>query len=203
MNRLLALLIGTGIGLAIVLGVLLRSVERVSESCLITPIAPEVPLDLPPNTAAEVQPDDLGLELSENEWGWDAELTNLGDQTLLLVAPGDGSEVGWRTPILTWVLQDLEERPLQEQPWGRCGNMNPLTAEELLIVEPGESFAFSVSAPQAVDADRFHATLEYRNDPDHAWKGGELGPHDAGALAAVARSTRCSITSNRVLIDRR
>ena len=206
MKRLLALMIGTGIGLAIIALIAVADYprgERVSERCLITPAPSEDALDLPPNTAAEVQPGDLELELSKNEWGWDAELTNVGDQTLLLVAPGDGSDVGWRTPILSWVMQDLEGRPLEQQPWGRCGNMNPLTAEELLIVEPGTSFSFSVAGPTAATTEQFHAVLEYRNDPDHEWKGGELGPHHAGAFAALARSTRCSVTSAPVLVDRR
>src|SRR4051812_13120804 len=35
---------------------------------------------------------------------WETSIVNRGKQTVTLVQPGDGSDCGWRTPIIEWVV---------------------------------------------------------------------------------------------------
>jgi hypothetical protein len=60
-------------------------------------------------------------------------ITNNSNSAVLLVEPGDGSENGWRTPIVKWsvleVSKDSEEVPriLPDEGYIRgCGNINSL-----------------------------------------------------------------------------
>jgi hypothetical protein len=95
-------------------------------------------------------------------------ILNRGKHEVLLVQPGDGSDCGWRTPIIEWVVNgkvdgarqgSVEEKtkvrtdrasppapkPLRpaclEEGAGRvarCGNINALKADEVFVLKPGE-----------------------------------------------------------------
>lgn len=165
---------------------------------------PGTTLDLPTDTASSVAESDLELELRKTLLGWQATLTNLGAERMLVVAPGDGSNFGWRTPTLGWQVEALDGTEVELGGRGRCGMMNPLQPEELLIIEPGASVSFDAFLyPPSVDLEQFYVSVRYTNDPAIAWKGGELGPHHSGAFEALKRSTVCTVVSNRVLVDRR
>ena len=36
--------------------------------------------------------------------GWEVTLVNRGKADVTLIQPGDGSECGWRSPIVEWVI---------------------------------------------------------------------------------------------------
>src|SRR5215203_52009 len=54
------------------------------------------------------------------------EVVNRHNRDVTLVKPGDGSEAGWRTPVVKWLLEDC--KPIGV---ARCGNVNPHRQEEV------------------------------------------------------------------------
>ena len=134
-----------------------------------------------------------------------ASLVNESKAAVALVLPGDGSSVGWRTPIVGWSVLDADDRgthpsapPVERN--SRDGNINPLTAKELLTLEPGTSAplgdwlgSLSFPSPGA-----YRVILYYRNVPDLTWRGITLGQHDAAAMTQVGRTAPCSLVSNEL-----
>jgi hypothetical protein len=59
-------------------------------------------------------------------------IVNRGDQEVMLVEPGDGSDCGWQTPLIEWSRRRWFRGP-------RCGNTNGLKPEEVFVLKPGES----------------------------------------------------------------
>src|SRR5262245_12420346 len=53
-------------------------------------------------------------------------IVNGGSSPVVLVKAGDGSEEGWRTPILTWKAVTSSGAPGKARDVGRCGNMNSI-----------------------------------------------------------------------------
>jgi hypothetical protein len=122
-----------------------------------------------------------------------ATVVNRGKQTVTLVEPGDGSECGWRTPLIEW----LPRRPGRV---ARCGNINALRANEVFTLKPGQSRALSewIGQPPLPGPGRHKVRLRYVNEPTRPWLGAPLGKHDPEAMKAVQRSTPLAIASNSV-----
>src|SRR5262245_43765851 len=59
-------------------------------------------------------------------------VVNHGGQEVILVEPGDGSDWGWRTPVIEWSSSTWFRGP-------RCGNVNALKPEDVFTLKPGES----------------------------------------------------------------
>lgn len=135
-----------------------------------------------------------------------ARLVNSADMPVLLVRPGDGSDAGWRTPVIGWSAiraDDPSARHSTGPPptrGARDGNINPLTAKDLIALKPGQAEALgswtgglTFPAPGS-----YKVVLHYRNDPALVWKGIPLGSHDAAAMERVKRSAPCSLVSNEL-----
>ena len=57
-------------------------------------------------------------------------LTNDGNEAVTLVHPGDGSESGWRTPVIGWsIINARENVPMPNDQRRDCGNINALRSE--------------------------------------------------------------------------
>ncbi|SRR6266545_656277 len=128
---------------------------------------------------------------------------NTGSKSVLLVEPGDGSLLAWRTPIITWSIQSVGATATQWQaPEGRCANINALQASELFSLGPGESRTLGPGAGPAVPLPPglYRMAFAYRNDPDLEWHGMPLGKHDPAAMARVRQSSRCSGISESTLV---
>src|SRR5260370_24574724 len=99
---------------------------------------------------------------------WEVTIVNRGKQEVTLVQPGDGSDCGWRTPIIEWVINGGVEGATRQltvektkvrandgapapkptpQPAclgerfgriARCGNINSLKADEVFVLKPGQ-----------------------------------------------------------------
>jgi hypothetical protein len=123
-------------------------------------------------------------------------LVNRGKQEVVLVQPGDGSECGWRTPLIEWSQGDS----FGGARW--CGNINALTAEEVFTLKPGESqrLCSSVGIPLLAGPGRYRVAVRYINTPELSWSGVPLSEHDRAALQAVHRSAKVSAVSNAVEI---
>jgi len=150
------------------------------------PEAPETGLALElkgPATAKKGEPVKLTVTLH-----------NRGKQELTLVQPGDGSECGWRSPVVTWLV----DGPKPRVGFGRCGNVNPLRASEVFVLKPGEKVELGawVGGPNLTMPGKYSVKLRYVNDPAMKWKGLPLGNHDAAAMERVRRSSAVSVDSN-------
>jgi hypothetical protein len=71
-------------------------------------------------------------------------LENTGScRRVVLVEPGDGSEVGWRTPVIRWTVRRIAQGRAADvtlEPDPRCGLMNgPYAEAEVFTLAPGHS----------------------------------------------------------------
>ena len=97
-----------------------------------------------------------------------AELVNPGTEPLTVILPGDGSEVGWRTPVVRWTPA--------LRPMPRCGNTNALSADELVVLQPGQRVELDwLDAPVFQAAGSCAVALELEHDPTLLWNGIPLG----------------------------
>jgi hypothetical protein len=141
-----------------------------------------------------------------------ATITNKGKQPVTLVRPGDGSGDGWRTPIVQMSMIPVVDksgnlkasRPVEATPEkrGRCGNINPLKADEVFKVAPGQTTKLTNWHQRLHDIrpGRYSVVFLYANRPAMPWRGLPLGKHDAGAMRRVRNSTECSLVSNSIFI---
>ena len=135
-------------------------------------------------------------------------INNVGDAPVTFVLPGDGSEVGWRTPLIKWSLTRLDPPDSNDAPplgfsGGRCGNINQLDPREVFTLNPGESRELSqwVNLPYGMPPGKYRAVFHYSNVPDMKWQGVSLGKHDKAAMRLVKRSTPISLVSNEVIVE--
>ena len=135
-----------------------------------------------------------------------ATITNRGKTPVTLVHPGDGSEWGWRTPIVGWSLIKADDHEAKHPPTpplyrgGRCGMMDGLTREDVFVLLPGESKELRSNFIGATfpGPGTYKVVYYYVNDPAIKWQ------HDEGRGAAMARlenTTKCSLVSNELVID--
>ena len=68
-----------------------------------------------------------------------ATLSNKGKQTVKVMRSRDGSDVGWVMPKILVTIWGPDHRPI-EQRIGRCGNVNPLKADDIHELQPGDQF---------------------------------------------------------------
>lgn len=136
---------------------------------------------LPPHVPAAIERD-LVLELSLSN----AEAVRRGEPVEIawtvrnrsattahrIVQGGDGSECGWREPVLEIAAESLgadgEWRPIARRGYGRCGVYDPVWRDDVATIAPGGSLAigwvpwvaafFDLSPHERV---RFTATYRY------------------------------------------
>lgn len=133
-------------------------------------------------------------------------ITNYGTETVTLVMPGDGSESGWRTPVV-WssTLEAGDLRPHSNTPdftrISRCGNMNSLKWDEVFRLAPRESKEIGewVWLPPFRKPGSYRVKIYYVNQPSLIWRRWELGPHNPIAMWRVKNSTETNLSSNEVL----
>ncbi len=128
-------------------------------------------------------------------------IRNRGTETVTLVEPGDGSEVGWRTPILTWQVE-LVGAVHASPPYVRCGNINVLRPQEVFDLKPGESHVLThlVPAVRVTRSGTYKLRLRYENNPLLKWSGVPLAQHDPDAMQRVRQSTPCIAVSDQAVV---
>jgi hypothetical protein len=108
-----------------------------------------------------------------------------------------------------WAVTDAAGEPVARLPVGRCGNVNPITADDFVALEPGKALTLrpenTFLSPvrmffQPRKAGTYRVTLSYSCDPKRPDRGlgggarGNVGEMLAGALTA-------SVTSNVLTIE--
>lgn len=131
-----------------------------------------------------------------------ATLINDGTRTVTLVAPGDGNDVGWQTPIITWKVETPDGTPITRPPGTWCGNMNRIADSEIFDLAPGERRVLNewLGEPHAA-AGTYVIRLVYENDPSRKPSGVPLGPTSDTTLDGIARSTPCKVESAPVTAE--
>ena len=131
-------------------------------------------------------------------------ITNNGKDTVTLVHPGDGSEVGWRTPLVEWTIRETgswNEHSLTEdlQLYGRCGNIKSLDWADVFRLAPGETKEIEAWLPRFRAPGTYRVKFSYMNEPWKEWRGIARRMHNPIAMWRVKHSTECSLTSNEAL----
>jgi hypothetical protein len=125
-------------------------------------------------------------------------LVNRSSGEIVLVKPGDGSDGGWRTPIVTCLVDGEVDGRLHR----RCGNINRLKPDEVVTLKPGERLKMSewLGTPSLPRSGTYKLSLRYVHDPKLEWKGIPLGMHDKGAMEKIKASRHIEVESNVVEI---
>jgi hypothetical protein len=126
------------------------------------------------------------------------EVVNTSDKEITLVKPGDGSDCGWRTPVIAWAVEGVRPTRL-----ARCGNINALKADEVFALKPGQRAPLGdwVGFPTLPGPGKYKVRFRYENKPGQKWMGEPLGRHDAAAMARVRGSTPAAAESNVVEVE--
>jgi hypothetical protein len=168
-------------------------------ACACSPVTPPV------RPAASAPAPQFSLALVEVEVGGAhrlaAQFTNTGATAQTVVRPGDGSDVGWRPPHITWIVETLDGAPVQLGGVGRCGNFNALTSADFVELAPAqsESFADWLHPPRVAVAGRYRVALEWNFDPQGEWgAGGFEGPEHGASLERLRKLPAFSVRSEFV-----
>ena len=121
-------------------------------------------------------------------------LTNKGKKPVTLVVPGDGSDAGMRTPILSWIAT-TGGKSAEPRGVGRCGLTNAMEATEVFTLAPGASREMHewLGEPN-VNPGTYDVKLRFRNDP----KVVRNASPDVTKL--VAGTDACDVTSNTIKV---
>jgi hypothetical protein len=122
------------------------------------------------------------------------EIVNRSGREITFVKPGDGSDCGWRTPVVLWAVEGVKPGRV-----ARCGYVNPLTPDEVFTLKPGQRTSLGgwVGMPQLPGPGTYTVRFRYENKPDLKWR----GKHDEGTMARVRASTPAAAESNPVRIE--
>ena len=131
-----------------------------------------------------------------------ATVINGGTHPVTLVEPGDGSESGWRTPVITWKVTTPDGKLVPRQEYGRCGNMNAISENEIFTLAAGERRVLNewLGEP-AVAPGHYIVRLVYDNDPSRKERGLSLGETRRDVAARLRKSTPCKVESGPVIAD--
>jgi hypothetical protein len=105
-----------------------------------------------------------------------------------------------------WEIHEPGGPPPKQVPFGICGNINPLFANDVFQLPPGTQRTFGVAIPDYYGYEKsklYLFRLSYENRPEMDWgQGGALlGHHDPDALRLLRRSTPCKLLSNLLELE--
>lgn len=136
-------------------------------------------------------------------------LRNEGGRAVRLVDVGDGSEVGWRTPVVAWsIVKDDAARPHpSEPPAGArardCGNVNSLGWGEVFRLAPGEAKEIYSAdwLPHFPGPGVYRVAFLYANRPSIEWANQEFsfGFNNPLEMWRVRHSTEAAAASNEIV----
>ncbi|MCA1593462.1 MAG: hypothetical protein LC754_12600 [Acidobacteria bacterium] len=136
-------------------------------------------------------------------------IKNQGDRAVRLVEIGDGSESGWRTPVVALsIIKDDNAaqhptEPSTELKVRDCGNVNALKWGEVFRLAPGDTRELSAETwrPPFLEPGVYRVVVLYANRPSMSWfKGGIFSGRDNPLeMWRVQHSTEATAVSNEVV----
>ena len=169
-------------------------VVTVIMGCVSDKASPKIDIEL--TTTTPVVEVDQALHFSVS-------LVNRGKRSVTLVQPGDGSRVGWRTPIISWSVINTDGPLMDRASVGRCGNINTLDKNEVFTIAPGEKIKLNsgwIRPSLLLQPGTYEVSFNYSNVPKLEWSGVPLGKHDWFAMRRIRGSTPFEGSSNTVMI---
>jgi hypothetical protein len=130
-------------------------------------------------------------------------LRNEGRNPVVLVMPGEGSDVGARTPVIDWEIRDKNGHRLERDGASFCGQRNELNSEAVFQLAPREERRFKSEIPETFLYEKGHkylVTFKYENRPGMKWPPPSMAwaPDDPDAVQRLANSTPCQLVSNTI-----
>lgn len=122
------------------------------------------------NTGEASEPLQLKLTAPRNllvgEWpNIHIQITNVSKKPVEFVRPLDGSWHHWRFPHMSVRIKDDKGDAYSVKLAARCGNMNPVVADDIRRLDPAEAETFAVGWPYSQDgfekAGKYSITLTY------------------------------------------
>jgi hypothetical protein len=158
---------------------------------------------------AAAAPIAIRIEESKNQ-RINAIFTNVSDHATSFVLPGDGSEMGWRTPhalLDVTPADDVAMKTLDAAaPWplARCGMFGGIATSEVIQLKPGETRTEPLvwSDLPELGPGVWQVVLRYRNDPNiHDETGRVMSPSmSPSARELVAATPRFTAVTAPILI---
>jgi hypothetical protein len=130
-------------------------------------------------------------------------LRNDGPNKVVLVMPGEGSDVGARTPVIDWEIRDKAGNLLRRDGTSFCGNRHELRSESIFDLAPHEERSFKYAFPEGYpyeEGQKYLVTFKYENRPDMKWPPRSMvwAPDEPEAVQRLATSTPCKLVSNTI-----
>ena len=130
-----------------------------------------------------------------------AVVTNHGPSKATLVLPGDGSYTGRRTPLVHWSIVSADSATSHSAtptgpPRPDCGNMDPLTPDQVYTLQPGQSRELATAYLPRPGT--YRVVFNYRNAPALEWLG--VFEDIGNTMARVSASTPCALVSNEIIV---
>ena len=136
-------------------------------------------------------------------------LNNFTKDTILIVQPGDGSNVGWRTPIIRWSVIDLTEEkphpdtlPELQRRIARCGNMNGLSRKDIVRLQPIHGIKLKwVNNPKIPrKTGKYSVRFYYQHKPDSEWIMKDYSEHE-GKKIIREKTEEMLLISNELVFE--
>ena len=201
---------------SIVAGVAIATTR--SESPHVMPAMPPVEDDcggppLPSETTEQVEPIGIVVVASKTQIKTGEALplafyvVNRSARPLEVLRSLDASDVGWRYPKIDVEIRDAKGRLVEDPAMGRCGMVNPLTADDFVELASGARFElfgensfghYKLRHTDQLASGRYTVTLHYDLRFEAAQKG---GPVDAALQARVDKLPKGVYSSPPITID--
>ena len=127
------------------------------------------------------------------------ELVNHEKYPVIVVKPGDGSDCGWRTPHITWSMNEKKLGGI-----GGCANINPLAAHEVVELKAGERLPLEewlrVPPLEHMKAGVYRLSIEYDHRPDMKWGVFPQKKQESKTMVRIRNSKPIKAISNVVEI---
>jgi hypothetical protein len=135
----------------------------------------------------------------------DFSIVNQGPRAVQVLRALDGSDVGWRYPKITIEIRDAAGEVVPAPMMGRCGLINPLTADDFVALEPqarvslvGEgTFGHHALDVGIAEAGRYTLTFRY----DLTFESRDKSSPSPELAAAIAALPRGVYTSEPVVVE--
>jgi hypothetical protein len=158
------------------------------------------------STKIDITPSNTMIPIIADNWidgrGFRILITNMGTESITLVDPGDGSEAGFRTPLVSWSVEDNGE-PVVQKFLLDDNQINHLEPGAVFTLAPAESHQFKHSIPPIVvhGPGQYEVEFHYKNEPKREWTGIPMGRHDPATMRQIRDSTPCDLTSAPVRFE--